>query len=240
MQIQRDFSPTFNQQDFIDFHGEGYERMLERPSVRTQFEEAFVEIVELVEPIACYQEFRIEKYLHSIVQLEGGIRFGSGPVVEVMGGSDRLKVAVCTAGSKIDARLKECKAEKRRYKALILDELGSWAVDQVRQELCAQWEVTAAEDGLYASAMLSPGESTWSIDDQKVIFDLLDAEEIGVSLTGGLVMRPFKSLSLIMGISPHPVATSGLSNCDFCTIKDRCKFAHLGGHEVVLKTMQVG
>jgi hypothetical protein len=107
----------------------------------------------------------------------------------------------------------------------------------VRQELCAQWEEEANEDGLHTSAMLSPGESTWSIDDQKVIFDLLDARSIGVSLTSGLVMNPFKSLSLIMGISPHPLETGGLTNCDFCTIKDRCQYARLGDHEVQLKSM---
>ncbi len=237
MQITRDFNLTFDPEAFIEFHGEGYERLLERPSVRTQFEEAFAEIAELVEPAACYQEFRIEKYLHNIVQLEGGVRFGSGPVVEVMGGSDRLKVAVCTVGTNVDVRLTEAKSDRKRFKALILDELGSWAVDQVRQELCAQWEATATEDGLHTSAMLSPGESTWSIDDQQFIFKLLDAEAIGVSLTSGLVMRPFKSLSLIMGISPEPVATGGLTNCDFCTIKDRCQYSRSGGHEMALKTM---
>jgi len=43
-----------------------------------------------------------------------------------------------------------------------------------------------------------------------------------VTLTPSMVMRPLKSLSLIMGVGSRPMGSEGGANCDFCTIRDRC------------------
>jgi hypothetical protein len=37
-------------------------------------------------------------------------------------------------------------------------------------------------------------------------------------------MTPIKSLSLIIGIGSQPMGIEGASNCDFCTIKERCSY----------------
>jgi hypothetical protein len=67
------------------------------------------------------------------------------------------------------------------------------------------------------------------VDEQAVIFKLLDAGRIGVSLTPSLVMRPIKSLSLIVGLGSGPLGVEGGSNCDFCTIRERCAYRHRRG-----------
>ena len=97
----------------------------------------------------------------------------------------------------------------------------------MRQQLCRQVEDDAIGRELHASASLSPGESEWSVAEQAVIFSLVDAREIGVTLTESLVMSPVKSLSLIMGIGPGPLGVEGASNCDFCTIRERCSYRRL-------------
>ncbi len=63
-----------------------------------------------------------------------------------------------------------------------------------------------------------------------MIFSLLDASQIKVSLSPSMVMSPVKSLSLILGIGSQPVGVEGASNCDFCTIKDRCAYQRLRPH----------
>ena len=42
-----------------------------------------------------------------------------------------------------------------------------------------------------------------------------------------MVMSPIKSLSLIVGIGPGPLGVEGGSNCDFCTIRERCAHRRL-------------
>jgi hypothetical protein len=62
-----------------------------------------------------------------------------------------------------------------------------------------------------------------------VIFSLLRSgtDAIGVKLTESLVMTPIKSLSLIVGTGPGPLGVEGASNCDFCTIRERCNHRRL-------------
>jgi hypothetical protein len=142
-------------------------------------------------------------------------------------GANELAVGVCTVGRAISECITEHQAAGRRLRAMFLDDLGSWAVDQVRQQLCRTIEADALARNWHASASLSPGESEWSVGEQSVIFSLLDTGGIGVALSESLVMVPIKSLSLVMGIGPGPLGVEGASNCDFCTIRERCTYRRL-------------
>lgn len=230
MKIQRDFVLEFNEQTYLDYHEEGFARLLERPAVRQQFEQAMAEIDEIVQPAACYEAFPIRRFIHERVELETGARLGGGPFTEVMGGAEQLILAVCTVGAGVDVRLKELQLEREHFIALILDELASWAVDQIRQQLCQQFEAEQQARGWHTSTLLSPGESAWSVSDQAVIFKLLDTSPIGVNLNPSMVMYPLKSLSMAVGIGPTAMGLPGMTNCDYCSMKDRCKYAHMGGH----------
>ena len=152
------------------------------------------------------------------------MRIGGGPVVSVVGGAEELIVAVCTVGPAADRLVKEAQQERQLFKAMLLSDLASWAVDMIRHQVCQWLEDTARAQGLRVSAPLSPGESVWSVADQAVIFSLLDAGQIGVSLSPSMVMSPIKSLSLIVGVGSQPMGVEGASNCDFCTIQERCNY----------------
>jgi len=106
----------------------------------------------------------------------------------------------------------------------MLSDLGSWAVDSVRQQLCRLLEEEAAQNGLRTSTPMSPGESEWSVADQEVIFQLVDGAQIGVSLTAQMVMYPLKSLSVIIGSGTQPMGIEDGDSCMFCAMKDRCRY----------------
>ncbi|MCO6451854.1 MAG: hypothetical protein J5I90_13805 [Caldilineales bacterium] len=228
MHIQTDFPLIFDEQSYIDFHGEGFARLLDRPGVRSQFEQAMAEAPEIVAPAACWDSFPVRRFLHSQVELEGRVRLGGGPLVEVMGGAEQVILAVCTVGSKADERIKALQADGQRFTMLVLEELAIWAVDQVRQQLCRKFETEQQERGWHSSTVLSPGESEWSVSDQEQIFKLLDASQIGVRLSPGMVMYPLKSISMAVGIGPQPMGIPGMTHCDYCSMKERCKYAQLG------------
>lgn len=230
MHITHDFTLTFVLDEFISFHGAQYARLLARPAVRAEIESAVAEVGDIVRPAACYDLFPIEGFVHDRVRLAGGATLGGGPVVEVVCGAEALALAVVTVGPAVDERIKQLNAERQRFQALVLDELASWAVDQVRQQLYAQMSQTFQTRGWRTSTFLSPGESAWSVREQRILFKLLDASRIGVSLNDSFVMTPLKSLSLMCGAGSQPLGVEGLTNCDFCSIKDRCTYARSGGH----------
>jgi hypothetical protein len=237
MEITHDFTLAFDMDEYISFRGEQYARLLARPGVREQAAQVFAEVGDVVQPAACYEVFPIEAYLHDRVRLANGVTLGGGPVVEVICGAEALALAVVTVGAAVDERIKALQAARQRFQALVLDELASWAVDQVRQQLYARLSQDFSARGWRTSTFLSPGESTWSVREQRLIFQMLDAGRIGVSLSPGYVMTPLKSLSLMCGGGSQPLGVEGLTNCDFCSIKDRCNFARSGGHgKIALRT----
>ena len=219
--VTRDFELAFDEEAFLKLHGPG----LERPVLRSKLAPLLDEIGALAAPTACYRAYAVEAFLHERLQLAGGTRIGSGPVASVVGGAEELYVALCTIGPALDERVREYQAAGRHLEMLLLDELGSWAVDQMRQQLYERIQAQLAEDGWRTSSPLSPGESTWPIREQRIIFKLLDATQVGIELGPADLMSPFKSLSLIFGAGSREMGSEGLTNCDFCSIQDRCKYA---------------
>lgn len=227
MHIQRDWHIEFDEERYVAQVGGNLARLLARPGVRADWEAALADARELIEPAAAWDTFSIKEFRHERLVLANGTKIGGGPVATVVAGATDLVVGVCTIGSAISQRISDQLRGGQRLHAWFLDELGSWAVDQVRQQLCRQVEDGAVGRKLHASASLSPGESEWSVAEQSVIFSLVDTRAIGVTLTESMVMSPVKSLSLIMGIGPGPLGVEGASNCDFCTIRERCGYRRL-------------
>jgi len=230
MDIKYDWSISFDEKEYIALMGDSFGRLLQNPSKLDTFQGALKEMEEAIEPAACWDRFPIQKFLHDKLVLANGVRIGGGPVVPVVGGAEELIVAVCTVGPAADRLIERAQRAKQLFKALVLNDVAAWAVDMVRQQLCRCFEEEAMEQGYHISAPLSPGESVWSVQDQAVIFSLLDAAQIGVSLSPSMVMSPIKSLSLILGVGSRPVGVEGASNCDFCTIKERCAYQRLRPH----------
>ena len=230
MHVERDWSITFDEKAYIALMGDSFARLLQNPAKLDIFQKALKDIKEAIEPAACWDRFPIRKFLHDRLVLDDGLRIGGGPVISVVGGAEELIVALCTVGQTVDRLIGEAQKRKQLFEALVLSDLAAWAVDMVRQQLCRRLEEEAKEQGLHISAPLSPGESVWSVEDQAVIFSLLDASQINVSLSTSMVMSPIKSLSLILGVGSQPLGVEGASNCNFCTIKERCAYQRLRPH----------
>jgi hypothetical protein len=63
----------------------------------------------------------------------------------------------------------------------------------------------------------------WPVEQgQPQIFDLLDADEIGVRLTESMMMVPRKSLTFVLGIGKKLIA--GGRTCDYCSLKGTCRY----------------
>jgi hypothetical protein len=226
MRVKRNWTIHLDEDKYLAMQSGSFGKILANPERLNTFRQAIADVEQVVQPVACWDFFPIEKVLHEQLVLADGIRIGGGPVVQVIGGAAELIVAVCTVGPVVDRLIEAAQKERRLFRTMVLHELGAWAVDQVRQEWCRLLEEELQVKGLRVSAPLSPGESVWSVKDQATIFSLLDTSEIGVSLSDTMIMSPIKSLSLIMGTGPDPMGVEGANNCDFCSIKEWCSYRH--------------
>jgi hypothetical protein len=236
MQVKRDWTITLDEARITREMGQSLARVLKMPRLLDAFHDELAEARQLIEPAACWTTIPVKEVRHEKIVLANGARIGGGPVASVVGGADDLVVGVCTVGAPISERAEAHSRGKDLFRGMILSDLASYAVDLVRQELCELVEADAGTRGLHVSTPLSPGESEWSVREQGTLFGLVDAREIGVTLSSSMVMRPLKSLSLIMGVGSRPMGSEGGSNCDFCTIRERC--AHRRTHEASGEAIQ--
>jgi hypothetical protein len=224
MTVEQGWHVAFDETQIEGLEGESFRRILSRPSGREDWAAALADARQLVAPAAIWDFRPVREIRHDRVMLDGGAFLSGGPVAAVVAGATELVLALCTIGPALGRRVQELQHDRHMLRGLLLDDLGTWAVDMVRQQVCGRMEDEATAAGLHVSTCLSPGESNWPLRDQRVIFSLLEAERIGVSLSASFVMSPLKSLSLVMGRGKERMGHEGGSNCDFCAMKDRCVY----------------
>ncbi len=204
-----------------------FQRLLKQEKNRTVLKEAEQELFRLIRPVVVWERFGVQGFEHDTLILSNGVRLGGGPVVKVVAGATEVVLGIGTVGKAAEGRAREYMKAGETLKGLLIDELASWAVGEVRKQFAANIrEEFAQQYGLRTSSMLSPGESVWSVSDQKTIFECLrgEAEASGIGLSESGMLVPFKSLSFLIGAGPRELGSETESNCDFCTMKDRCRF----------------
>jgi hypothetical protein len=109
--------------------------------------------------------------------------------------SEVVGLGACTVGPDLEQEEQRLTREGQMLEALILDAYGSAAAeaaaDAVNAKLCA----VAQGWGFQLPPRISPGYGSWPIESQPALLSLLDAGEVGISLTEGCMMVPRKSVS---------------------------------------------
>ena len=231
METSTGFELTFDREAYIELQGERFRRLLARPGVRAEFDEVFAEIQTIVQPRAAWDRFEIAAFEGQGARLKDGTRIGHGPFRRFMENAAELVLLLCTVGPEVDARIAAHQRRGDMLKGVLLDELATWAVGLVREE--ALHEITSSIEarGLYSGVPLAPGQSGWSVAEQRTVFSLLDGGAIGVTLSGSYLMRPIKSTSTALGVGPEPVGprVEGKVPCDFCSLEEHCRYSRSAG-----------
>ncbi len=135
-----------------------------------------------------------------------------------------LGCAVCTAGPKIEARVRALFAGKRPSLALALDELGNALLFEVSRRAQDRMLADAVRQGLTFGGELRAGDPGLALDAQAAVLRLAQAEGIGVRLGSGQAMQPLKSVSMVFGIGIDLPKTHW-SRCDDCASRGKCGLA---------------
>jgi hypothetical protein len=176
----------------------------------------------LLAPVAMYLIVPVQDFHHQTVVLDGGVTFEGPLVARALAGADEVALVVCTVGPALEAEMSARFAAGESLSALALDGAGTAALGEMSRALVARIRDEAAARGLGSGMRASPGQEGWSIWQQRVLFGLVPADEIGVALTDSCLMLPQKSVSFVIGLGPEmrPDAVT----CDFCSKRNRCQW----------------
>jgi hypothetical protein len=139
----------------------------------------------------------------------------SGNIGEYLKDADRVAVFVVTVGEKISLLSESAAKNGDAFSALVMDAVGSWAAEaaadalmlSVRRHLRDEEELTLR---------YSPGYCGMEISQQRRLFQLMQADAVGVRLMPSMLMHPLKSISGLVGLAPKEAVSSYHSPCDLC------------------------
>ena len=204
-------------------HIQGH-RKNEKPSAPIQeiLEKAMEDFHSLLQPKATFIEMQARVTKESI-NLENGLILHNPDGAEAWQNAEHLAAVVCTIGPALGNRVAELSAQGANTAALMLDSIGSAAVENVADYVNRHICHSAAHRGMQAGPRLSPGYGAWPLEDQKVIFAMVPAERIGVHLNEQGIMIPMKSVSFCVGMGGKLKALQETNPCQHCNLKS-CKY----------------
>jgi len=190
----------------------GYHADVKPPAGITSLVDDYIEnVYQLVEPTYSYVIRDIELVYGSGVVIEGWITFGSEVVARLLERCEKVVVFVVTIGNYLEEMVGQLAEDGMILQATVLDAIGSAAVENLASFMQDRIRAIALAEGLYTSRRFSPGYCDWDVAQQRMVFQVMNWDTAGVSLTEGCLMLPRKSLSGIIGLGPP-----GVENYDPC------------------------
>ncbi len=173
-----------------------------------------------------FESYKVEEIAGDLIRLSNGVVLESSMLARVLHKSTELVFYV--AGVHGYEALDE--AEENMMAKLFLDSWGTAIIEcgSSHFKKCIAKELEEKE--IYSTFSFSPGQHNVPMEMQKIIFDMLKPDEIGVSLNDHYLMHPKKSVSGIFGIGPHK-DEEGLQPCDFCDLRETCSSAYVGSED---------
>ena len=140
-------------------------------------------------------------------------------------GAKELAAVVVTIGPRLEKKVTEYTSQGEPLRGLLLDGIGSAAVDSLAQEVCKLMAGEASSRGYEVSRPFSPGMPCGlPITEQPLLLKMVPSGEIGVSLTPAGVMVPRKSVSMVIGIGPQMKTWTRAEVCTQCNLRETCPY----------------
>jgi cobalamin-dependent methionine synthase I len=131
-----------------------------------------------------------------------------------LGTATKVAVFVVTVGERLSVLAEEAWQKDDPLTAWMLDALGSWAAESTAEALMDRLGCQLGADESL-TRRFSPGYPGLELSEQTAIFQLVEAETIGVTLRPSYFMHPLKSVSGLVGLVPCRSGPS-LSPCSQC------------------------
>jgi len=142
------------------------------------------------------------------------------PAESYLSGRGSFYLCLVTIGGELEAEAERLKASGELARALVLDTYGSAAAESLAE---AAEGIIRAESPFVLSNRFSPGYGNWSLEEQRWILSVLEAESLGVTLTEGCMMVPRKSITFAMVEADREEEV--VSRCAICGMRN-CRFRH--------------
>ncbi|WP_189031326.1 ASKHA domain-containing protein [Paenibacillus albidus] len=154
---------------------------------------------------------------------EQGLELMNGSILESKVLASRLKDAedviyvIITLGSEFGDYSNDQYSSGGSLDGLIIDTIGNVVLEQVLRQVWEALALDCIEAGQGISRSLSPGTFDFKLEEQKLIFDRINAISIGVELQDFGLMKPLKTVSLLYGAGRRVSFHNYSGICESCS-----------------------
>lgn len=138
----------------------------------------------------------------------------------------QITIMAITLGQELDDKISELFAQDEYTQAVVLDAIGSDAVEQGADHLNEMLRQEAYQHDFQLTQRFSPGYGRWPVENQKFLLELVEGNQIGISLTEGFMLIPQKTITAVIGWIPFDedeiMFINGAAKCDNCQFN--CEF----------------
>ncbi len=177
-----------------------------------------------MEPAVAYEIYGVTKISHDQLCLEGNRAVPGLLLPSLLPEVKELAAVVATIGPKLEKQVTDYTNRGEPLRGLLLDGIGSTAVDSLTQEVCKLMAGEASSRGYQTSSPISPGMPGLDITEQWHLLEMVPAGEIGVSLTSAGIMVPRKSASMVIGMGPKMKTWTRAEVCARCNLRKTCPY----------------
>jgi hypothetical protein len=191
-----------------------------QPKLVEVAERALAEGTPLIRPQVAYRIVEITEVKPLRVVLKNAPELVGNGIARKLAGAKFAIAVVATIGAGIEAMALHAAKEDAVY-GLALDGYGTAAIGALTVELRTFFTECAVLAKLTTTSALYPGTDDWELAAaQAQLFSIVDASKVGVHLTPSFLMRPCKSVSLVIGAGEKMHA--GGKPCEECGAAANC------------------
>jgi hypothetical protein len=127
---------------------------------------------------------------------------------------------ICTIGAGLENQVTAFNKNNEILEAFFLDAAGLTILEGVTQAAYKRILDKLGSIGLYNGCRWEPGCEKTSLTGQKILFDLLLPDSLGVTLSDSYVFLPYKTVSCWIPITKDPMEKSNINKCRQCSLKN--------------------
>ena len=152
-----------------------------------------------------------------------GLTLDLGFAITFLNEARQVLVGVYSVGAELEKAGADASGNGQVLESYLYDVIALELLEKVALQANRVAEGRAGSLGWGVGPVLSPGSvHGWELQDQQKLCSLLPLDDIGVAVHGDSVLRPFKSISYIIGIGPGYDSSEVGSPCAVCSKRDEC------------------
>lgn len=225
MLVIRDISLNLKTREVLRRQGLGKGAKV-RPEIKTLIRQLLASLkkARLLEPVVAYEYYMVSSMNGSQISLEGDKAIQGPLLPAIFPEAKELAVLLCTIGPRLEKQVTDYSKSGKTMRGMILDGIGSTAVDMLALEVLRRLASEASSRGYEISSPVNPGMPGFPLTEQWNLLELVNADEIGVRLTASGVLVPRKSSSMVIGIGPKMTRWTQTEVCARCSLRESCHY----------------